>query len=449
MKKSSVGTLGVKFGLLPTVETAKSLLMHPSRFWGLFLLGSFLSNLTLQAQEAPVLSFTVHAGEHERDNTPVSVALAGWEGDFTAENLQLVEVREGKAVPQAFQVMASDPLRLCWILSGKTPAGKERKYELVKTKSESPNPQPVQVSREKGALRVSIGSQEVLNYAHEAVPLPEGVPDLYIRDAFIHPLWSPKGEVLSRIQPPDHYHHYGLWNPWTKTEFEGREIDFWNLYKAQGTVRTQAVSSVVSGAVFGGFTAWHEHIDLNASDPSGKRTALQEEWEVRVWNADPDQQIWLIDFVSRLNPATDSVFTIKAYRYQGFGFRATKKWDDQTATLLTSEGKDKADGNATRARWCDVNGVSDFGTSGILFLTHPHNHNYPEQLRIWPTGANGGKENVFFNFNPAQEQDWILEPGNVYQLKYRMMVYDGKITPEVANRYWQDFAFPPRVEVRQ
>ncbi|WP_332910638.1 DUF6807 family protein [Algoriphagus boritolerans] len=24
---------------------------------------------------------------------------------------------------------------------------------------------------------------------------------------------SPSGQVLSRIQPPDHYHHYGIWGP--------------------------------------------------------------------------------------------------------------------------------------------------------------------------------------------------------------------------------------------
>ena len=173
--------------------------------------------------------------------------------------------------------------------------------------------------------------------------------------------------------------------------------------------------------------------------------ALKEIWDVRVWDVADDA--WLIDFTSRMNCATDSILKIIQYRYQGFGFRATEKWDDRTATLLTSEGKNKEDGNSTRARWCDVNGISDFGTSGVLFITHPSNYNYPEPIRIWPVGTNEGKENVFFNFNPAMDRDWVLEPGNDYQLKYRMFVYDGKIDRQKAEQLWADFAHPPSVSI--
>lgn len=400
------------------------------------------------AQPTPWAHFTVKAGAYDRENTPVSASLSGLGADLSAAQWQLLEIRDGQKIPQPFQVIPGDPLRIAWILAGKTPAGSERRFEFTQTAEKKETASAgVQVRKNKGAVQIRIDGKEVLDYAYEPPPLPEGVSDLYIRDGFIHPLWSPKGEVLTRIQPPDHYHHYGLWNPWTRTESEGRKIDYWNLYEGQGTVRTKVVPSLVSGPVFGGFAALHEHIDLTAPDPSGRKTMLNETWEVKVWNADPDNKIWLVDFTSKMNPATDSLFTIEAYRYQGFGLRATEKWDDQTARLLTSEGKDKSTGNATRARWCDVNGVSDFGTSGILFMTHPHNHNFPEQLRIWPTGANGGKENVFFNFNPAQEQDWVLKPGREYVLQYRMMLYDGKISTDVAERYWYDFAHPPKVEV--
>ncbi len=82
-----------------------------------------------------------------------------------------------------------------------------------------------------------------------------------------------------------------------------------------------------------------------------------------------------------------------------------------------------------------------------MFITHPANYNYPEPIRIWPVGSNEGKENVFFNFNPAMDRDWVLEPGNDYQLRYRMFVYDGKIDESKAEKLWQDFAFPPKVNV--
>ena len=78
-------------------------------------------------------------------------------------------------------------------------------------------------------------------------------------------------------------------------------------------------------------------------------------------------------------------------------------------------------------------------------MSPPANFNHPEQIRIWPTGMNGGKENVFFNFNPAMDRDWTLEPGRTYVLRYRMLVYDGVVAPDQAERYWKDFARPPRV----
>ena len=93
-----------------------------------------------------------------------------------------------------------------------------------------------------------------------------------------------------------------------------------------------------------------------ATAPGGPKVGLNEEWEVTVWNVPGARPVWLVDFVSTLRPATDSAFTIKAYRYQGFSLRATEKWNDQTATLLTSDGKDKSNANTTRARWIDVIG---------------------------------------------------------------------------------------------
>ena len=60
---------------------------------------------------------------------------------------------------------------------------------------------------------------------------------------------------------------------------------------------------------------------------------------------------------------------------------------------------------------------------------------------------NGGKENVFFNFNPTQDRDWKLEPGKPYALRYRMFVYDGTISTDKAEQLWYDFAYPPKVEL--
>ena len=400
------------------------------------------------AQSMPKVEFTVHAGKSDRINTPVSANLEGISLGMESYDLQLVETTAGTEKPVQSQLEMGYHLQIWWVLEGETPARSQRSFALQYVpKKENETSTAVSAEDTGEAVQLSVGGKNVLAYHYALTPVPEEVSPLYQRGGYVHPLWSPDGGVLTRIQPPDHYHHYGIWNPWTKTEFEGREIDFWNLYKGQGTVRVKDVPFATNGNVFGSVTALHEHVVLDTLDAAKDKVALNEAWDIRVWNADPEAEVFLVDFTSTMRCATASPFTIKEYRYEGFSIRANEKWNDQTATLITSEGYDKSDGNGTRARWCDIKGPTQAGTSGALFITHPSNYNYPEQVRIWPTGMNEGKENVYFNFNPTQDRDWKLEPGNHYTLKYRMMVYDGEIDKATAERYWYDFAHPPKVEV--
>ncbi|MDN5211708.1 PmoA family protein [Fulvivirgaceae bacterium BMA12] len=410
-------------------------------------IGSYGHNNTTPETTSNILaSFTVYAGAYDRINTPVFANLSGIFLKTESYELQLVETTNGANREVASQVESSYQHSLWWVLDGKTPAGTKRHFELRHKTPSAASKKKVSLQDTGEAINIQVAGKNVLAYHYGLTPVPKGVDPLYSRGGYIHPLWSPEGEVLTRIQPEDHYHHYGIWNPWTKTEFQGREIDFWNLIKGEGTVKVKSVSSRVEGDVFASISAVHEHIDKKAA--KGAQVALNEQWDIRVWNTDPENKIWLVDFTSTMSCATTSPLTIKEYRYEGFGFRANKAWDDKSATLLTSEGHDKSNGNGTRARWCDVKGPSKAGTSGVLFMTHPSNYNFPEKIRIWPVGMNKGKENVFFNFNPAQDRDWVLKPGKDYSLRYRMMVYDGEVDARTADVYWNDLAHPPHVAVR-
>ncbi len=415
----------------------------------LFLLSIGLCAPALFAQ--PLAEFTVAAGAYDRLNTPVSVS---WNAlsllKLSPDSLQLVEYRDGDTILVAVQWEGGAIGAFSWVLNGETPARTTRRYALRRAEP-APRATPAVVTHDQQAsVAFAIEEQEVLTYQHGRASVPDGVDEIYRRGGFIHPLRSPAGAVLTRIQPPDHYHHYGVWNPWTHTEFEGREIDFWNLAKGQGTVKARGVTTTTSGAVFGGLTAWHEHIAYaDSADTTTGRKLLNENWDLRVWNSDPQQKSYLVDFATTQRNVTEQPFVVKEYRYQGFGFRANAAWNDRTAHLLTSAGKNKADGNGTRARWIDVRGPTDQGEAGLLFMTHPTNFNFPELLRIWPEGANEGVENVFVNFNPTQDRDWVLQPGRNHTLRYRMLVYDGKIDSVTAQRYWQDYAYPPQVRVRR
>ena len=256
--------------------------------------------------------------------------------------------------------------------------------------------------------------------------------------------------MLTCIQPSDHYHHYGIWNPWTLAYFEGREVDFWNLARGLGTVKYAGTISTWSGELYGGFKVRHEHIDFSA--PGEDKTAINETWDVRAWNVSlKDQPVWIIDFVITLNCATDSIVRLDAYRYGGgIGFRATPDWTNINSSVLTSEGKTRKDADGSCARWCMVTGQTGKDeSSGIIFMSHPANRAHPEPMRVWPEDANNGRGDVFFEFCPIRHKTWILFPENEYVLKYRLVVFDGTISSETANVLWNNYAYPPRVTRKQ
>jgi hypothetical protein len=58
---------------------------------------------------------------------------------------------------------------------------------------------------------------------------------------------------------------------------------------------------------------------------------------------------------------------------------------------------------------------------------------------MWPPDSNHGKENMFFEFCPIRHQEWVLEPAKDYTLKYRMVVFDGAISTQSAEKYWKEF----------
>jgi hypothetical protein len=293
-----------------------------------------------------------------------------------------------------------------------TEPGTERKYELLKGDARAA--QGVSAMQDKKVLELQKDGTKVLSYNHAVVPPPAGQSELYNRSAFIHPLWSP----------------------------EGKEVDFWNLKEGQGTVRFKRFLSTTSGPVFGGFQAEHDHVALQTAD--GEKVVLKEIWDVRVYNVGgPGAGYWLWDFVSSQRCVADSPLLLEKYRYGGFGFRATADWKGETAAYLTSEGKTRKDGHATRARWCDAAGVSDGNWKGITFFSNPQNFRHPEAMRIWP----GFDQEVFFNWAPVQTGVFEMKPGREHQFRYRMFVHEGKIDVERTEQLWNDYAHPPKVEI--
>ena len=228
----------------------------------------------------PLARFTVETGDYMRFGTPVSLDLTGVPVGFPTDKIRLIEIRDSKRILILSQLEPGSPPRLWWILLGKPQAGSKLTYEIERIKEQGPvldvtyeNAPYVQAEKNDSFLQIQThgpsGIRKILRYHHAIVPAPQGQSKLYDRSAFIHPLWSPSGSVLTNIHPPDHYHHLGIWMPWTKTKFEGKEVDFWNLGKGEGTVRFNKLLSTSSGIIFGGFRAEHDHVALTERQAAG------------------------------------------------------------------------------------------------------------------------------------------------------------------------------------
>ena len=295
----------------------------------------------------------------------------------------------------------------------------------------------VQDNHESLVLRQ--GDRSILSYHYALAPVPEGVDPVFRRSGFIHPAYTPSGFVLTAIQPRDHRHHYGIWNPWTHLVYDGKLYDLWNLGDRLGTVRATAVKATCQGNIVAGFDALLDHVIFTSL---GEQTVMKEAWMVRAWQSSGG---FLWDFESQLTPCGPLPVVLQEYRYAGFGYRANEVWTRHNCTMMTSEGYSRQQIDGTRARWIYVTGQSPAGQSGLLLMAAPQNYNSPQPLRIWNEEANGGRGDVFINFAPTKNTDWQLQPGQTYQLRYRLFAYDGEMTPQRAEQLWRDFANPPKV----
>ncbi|WP_375582643.1 PmoA family protein [Cyclobacterium xiamenense] len=375
---------------------------------------------------------------------PASVALNGLT-DLPDSVLRLVEISGGRQQEVPYQIDALNGRSLHWLIPPSAEKGKLRTYELHRAKPKSAGG-ALQLYQTEEALIVRKKGRDLWQYNFATVYPPEGVDSAYARSGFVHPMWSPGGKSLTRIQPEDHYHHYGLWNPWTRAEFKGETIDFWNLAEKQGTVRFANFLTKSEGPVFAGYRVVHEHLVLqNRSSPEA---AMREVQGARIYALDDNETYYLADISILLNPAAEEPVTLKEYRYGSLGWRTTEKWNNKNSEVITSEGLSRKMADGSLARWCIVQGEIDEAYASVVMMSAPTNYNHPEPLRIWPEDMYG-RGDMYANFAPTKNMDWRLEPGKSYALNYRFLVSAKKISPQEAEAAWKQFGVLPTITIKK
>jgi Methane oxygenase PmoA len=397
---------------------------------GAVLILSFVGGL--EASHAPKTTYvTVAAGSMDRQDVVVSFEL---DSELKAAAYELRD-EAGQNTPLQYSGRnASFILR-------ELNAGQKKTFRLVEKRKANQNKVDFpELAKVANRLEIKIRGRKVFSFIAQPSTLPTAdIKPIFLRGGYIHPVLTPGGHVVTDDYPPDHYHHHGIWFAWTKTEFEGGHPDFWNVGDSTGRVDFESVDQTWAGPVNAGFVSHQKYVALTGKAP---KTALNEQWEVRVYNlGGGPQPYFLFDIVATQECATNSPLILEEYRYGGMGIRGHRDWKDKTkVAFLTSEGKTRLDGNATRARWCHIGGTVDGQVVGIAVLDHPGNFRAPQPLRIHP-------DDPYFNYAPSQAGRFEIEPGKKFVQRYRYVVADGRPDPKLLERLWNDYANPPEVTV--
>ena len=378
---------------------------------------------------------SVSAGQFDRSNTVVSFEFKGAKQGRT---YYLVDDKgAGATIP-----LQVDGDTASFVIP-ELKAGQQKKFRLKTEPSKAPRPNTnVELNLVKNHLDIKVRGRSVLSFVAEpsGLPSPEIKP-IFLRGGYIHPVFTPSGKLVTDDYPVDHYHHHGIWFAWTKTEFEGKHPDFWNMGDGTGRVEFVKLGKTWSGPVHAGFTSMQKYVALTGAAP---KTALNEEWDVRVYDAGgAPPGYFVFDIVATQECASSSPLILDEYRYGGMGVRGHRDWKDKAkVNFLTSEGKTRADGNATRGRWCHIGGPVDGRLVGLAILDHPSNFRAPNPMRINP-------DDPFFNYAPSQMGRFQIDPGQKFVLRYRYVVADGPPDPKQLDRLWNDYANPPQVRVER
>lgn len=288
----------------------------------------------------------------------------------------------------------------------------------------------VTVVRDGKQLVLRAGEKEILRYQAEAGELPRGdIPEVFRRGGYIQSIHTPGGRLVTDDFPPDHLHHHGVWSPWTKTEFEGRKPDFWNMGAGTGRVDFVALDGTWEKDGRAGFKVRHRFIDMTAKP---EKVALLETWEVAVAGA---ADHFRIDLTITQTCAGESPLKLPEYHYGGLGFRGNRAWNGAAnCRFLTASGlSDRAKVNTAKEPWCWIGGKVGGETCGITILCHPSNFRAPQPIRAHPTEP-------FFCYAPQQGGAMEIVPGKPFIARYRLIVADGEPDPKAAAGWAAEYA---------
>src|SRR5687767_13653886 len=131
----------------------------------------------------------------------------------------------GKRIP----VQLKDSLTLVYIPAAPLKPGTSVTFHLG-TSAKKAGVHPVKLLRQHNGILTQISDKPVFFYHTAQAMPPADSPAFYRRSGFIHPLYSPAGQVMTDDFPVGHVHQHAIFSAWTSTRFRNTPVDFWNQH---------------------------------------------------------------------------------------------------------------------------------------------------------------------------------------------------------------------------
>jgi hypothetical protein len=383
----------------------------------------------LHAQQKMMIE--VSAGAWPRYQTPIQAILS--KPMPMDKAYQVVNTQTGKKAP----AQLTDSITLIFILPDSLPSGKTARYQL-REQPGNHHHNTMQIETKKEGLLIKAAQRPVLFYhITEALP-PADSPAYYRRSGFIHPLYSPGGQILTDDFPAAHAHQHAIFTAWPNTTFRNDSVDFWNQHQKKGTVEHVEVIKQIQGPVVAQLQVLLHYKSLAHGN------VLQEKWTLTVY---PFTSYFLFDLASAQQNITTDTLYLNKYHYGGLAFRGSKQWNAEDKKyytnnwrVVTSEGMTDSSANGTHARWVDASGKIDGVTAGATVFDHPGNFRYPQPIRVHPGMP-------YWAYAPVADGPFTIDPGAWYHARYRYYVHQGTAGNHMLGKIYKDWTEAPLVRV--
>lgn len=279
------------------------------------------------------------------------------------------------------------------------------------------------------SVTVSLEDRPLVTYTHS--PLEFGHPHF-------HPARTPAGHVLTNQAPWDHVWHCGLWFSWKLVN----DFNVWEepaLPDGKTEIVPLSIEKVALAENVVSFSCAYQW-RLRTGKPLLEGTV-----DVRIHQ--PEGDLYWIDLDYSFKGAEgDTVFSRVPYHptdlvwggYAGLSYRPIRDFVNPILTSSNSkQGEEPAVMRWEPVRWLDLSGPLDGvreGWGGLCLMDHPSNPRHPVPANFHePDWWNLRWMQLAFLYG----EDYVLPEGESLDLKYRVVVHDGKADVDTFNRIWE------------